>query len=277
MITYRTVTTVLVTAIFSMASGERSSAQLLPASGQSPQRAILMLPFEVSEHVISVPSFIHSAVPELSRVWVEVVVAPNGTVVSATPVSGNPQWYEKAATLAMTWRFTPFEFEGRAIFAGFPYDVHIVPPEERPEKHISFPEINDWNSVRITLQRTACRGLCPAYKLTIFGDGRVLFSGYTADYGGEYRGRVSPQVVHQLVDMFRSADYFNLFDRYGNAFDTSNFITSISFDGNSKSVIDDLGVRHGMPEIVSRLEDEIDRLAGPRVWAKEAKAHRERW
>jgi hypothetical protein len=276
MITQHTVTTALV-AVLWMASVQGSSTQLLPASGQSPQGAIRILPVEVSDHIISLPSFIHSAVPELSRVGVEVVVAPTGAVVSAMPVSGNPQWYEKAAALAMTWRFTPFEREGNAIYATFSYVVRIVPLEKRPEQHISFPEIKDWNSVRITLQRTACRGLCPAYKLTIFGDGRVLFSGYTADYGGEYRGRVSPQVVHQLVDLFRSADYFNLFDRYGNVFDTSKFITSISFDGNSKSVIDDLGVRHGMPEIVSSLEDEIDRLAGSRVWAKEAKAHRQRW
>lgn len=69
---------------------------------------------EVSEHIVSLPSFIHSAVPELSRVGVEVVVAPTGVVVSAMPVSGSQQWYEKAAALAMTWRFTPFEREGKA-------------------------------------------------------------------------------------------------------------------------------------------------------------------
>ena len=31
--------------------------------------------------------------------------------------------------------------------------------------------------VVITLERTACFGVCPVYKLTIYGDGRVLYDG----------------------------------------------------------------------------------------------------
>jgi len=113
MITHRSVTTMLVTILW-MASVRGPSAQLLPANGQSPQGAIRILPVKVSEHMVSLPSFIHSAVPGLSRVGVEVVVAPTGVVVSAMPASGSQQWYEKAAALVMTWRFTPFEREGKA-------------------------------------------------------------------------------------------------------------------------------------------------------------------
>jgi len=244
--------------------------------GQSAQGAIGVPYREAFAHTITAPHLIHSAAP-VSRVAMRVVVTPSGIVASATPVSGNSQWYEKATALAMTWRFIPFQRQGAAIYATFDYSVRIVPPEKRPEQHTPFPEIIDWDSVRIILQRTACRGLCPAYKLTVFGDGRFLFSGYTVDYGGEYHGRVSPEVVRQLVDLFRSADYFNLFDRYGGAYDVSDFITSISFDGNSKSVVDELGHYDGMPEIVTSVEAGIDRLVGPRVWAKEAETHRQRW
>jgi hypothetical protein len=249
-----------------------STAQLR-ADGQSEQAPICIPIPEAFAHFVAGQRLIHSTVPELSRVTMKLVVAPNGTVGSATPVSGNTQWYEKATALALDWHFAPFQREGAAIYAKFEYSVRIVPPEKRPEQSTPFPEVSDWDSVRITLQRTACRGLCPAYKLTIFGDGRVLFRGYTADYGGEYHGRVSHEVVRQLVDLFRSADYFNLFDRYGRAFDGSDFITSLSFDGYSKSVFDESGLHAGMPDIVSSVEDGIDRLAGPRTWAKEAKAH----
>ena len=156
---------------------------------------------------------------------------------------------------------------------------HQSPHEKRPEQHTHFPEVNDWDSVRITLQRTACFGSCPSYKLTIFGDGRVLYHGYTfVDYCGEYHGHVSREAVQQLVELFRSADYFNLFDRYdARASDAPAFTTSISFDDKRKSVFDDVGVYSGMPEIVNKVEDGIDRLAGPRVWAKEIDTHSKCW
>jgi hypothetical protein len=215
------------------------------------------------------PYFIHSTAPEFGLIRVRVVVTPTGTVTGVTQTSGDSRWSERANALAKTWRFKPFHSHGRAVYAMFSTVLDIVPPERRPEQHISFPEINDWNSLRITLHRTACRGSCPAYKLTIFGDGRVEYSGDNAwvDYSGkEYRGHVSRVVVRQLVDLFRSADYFNLFDRYGRAYDASDYITSISFDGNSKSVVDESGYHDGIPDIVRTLEDGIDRLAGPKAW-----------
>jgi len=245
--------------------------------GQSAQGAIGISQREVHAHAIAIPYLIHSA-EKPSRVDLKLVVTPSGTVEYATPLSGNPEWYEQATALAMTWRFLPFQRNGSAIYARFLWVVHIVPPEKRPGQFTPFPDIKDWDSLRITLQRTACRGGCPAYKLTILGDGRVLYAGATfVDYCGEYRGRVSPEAIRQLVDLFRSADYFNLFDRYGKAFDTSDFITSISFDGNSKSVVDDMGYYNGMPEIVKSIEDGIDRLAGPNVWANQIETHIECW
>jgi|ERR1700722_13823007 hypothetical protein len=244
--------------------------------GQSAQGAIRVSYPEEVAHIIAASHMIHSATP-VSRIAMRVVVTPSGTVASATPVSGNPQWYEKATALAMTWRFIPFQRKGAAIYAILDYSVRVVPPEKRPLQKTAFPEVVDWDSVRITLQRTACRGLCPAYKLTIFGDGRVLYSGNTVDYGGEYHGRVSREVVRQVVDLFRSADYFNLFDKYGKAYDTSDFITSISFDGHSKTVVDEIGSYDGMPDVVSNVEEGIDRLAGSQVWVKEAETHSQRW
>src|SRR5262249_23547978 len=97
---------------------------------------------------------------------------------------------------------------------------------------------------------------------TIFGDGRVQYHGVVE----ESQGHVSAEAVRQLVNLFKIADFFNLFDRYGRAYDAPDFITSISFDGKSKSVIDEMGYHHGMPEIVRTLEDGIDLLAGPKVW-----------
>ena len=41
----------------------------------------------------------------------------------------------------------------------------------------AFPEIHDWNTLRITLSRSGCYGRCPVYKVEIHGDGTVLYDG----------------------------------------------------------------------------------------------------
>ena len=93
-----------------------------------------------------------------------------------------------------------------------------------------------------------------------------------------YHAHVSPEVVRQLVNLFTSADYFTLFDRYdARASDAPAFESSISFESKSKSVLEDVGAYAGMPEIVRTVEDGIDRLAGPKVWVKEIETHSECW
>ena len=238
--------------------------------GQSAECAVRISDSEAFTNAISMPHLIHSARPENGRVGVMVVVTPGGTVASANASSRNEQWQEEAAALAMTWRFVPLQRKGSAIYTMFHSVIHIVPPEKRPEQHISFPEINDWNSLRITLQRTGCGGFCAGYKLTIFGDGRVQYHGF--DYSAKEYRHVSAEAVRQLVNLFRIADYFNLFDQY---FATTSradiFMTSISFDNESKSVVDYGGLFVGMPEVVRTVEDGIDLLAGPKVWHERQK------
>lgn len=257
-------------------------AQILPLSAQSiesgqsvPKGAIKALPAESTPQFVAGRYLIHSATPGLSFVQLKIVVKPDGTVSSVIPVSGNADWYEKAAALAMDWHFTSFKPQGTATYATVYGSVDIVPPEQRLTQHTSFPEIMDWSSLRITLQRTGCFGFCPSYKLTIYGDGRVVYHGDGfVEYCGEYRGHVSPDAVRQLVDLFKDADYFNLLDRYdARASDAPAFGTSIAFDTSSKSVFDYVGVFVGMPEIVRSVEDGIDRLAGPKIWAKGMDSH----
>jgi hypothetical protein len=174
-----------------------------------------------------------------------------------------------------TWHFLPFQRKGVSTYATFIEAVYIVPLERRPTQRMPFPDIKDWVSLRITLERTGCLGSCTIYKLTILGNGNVEYRGYGfVDYCGEYLGHVPQEVVEQLAGLFRNADYFNLFDHYdlGGA-DLPAYTTSIAFDGQSKSVVDGLGERTGMPESVSEIETAIDRLAGPKVWANDTDSH----
>jgi hypothetical protein len=238
--------------------------------------AIAILNSEADEHLASGSPFIHSS-DGLARVSLKLVVTPGGAVKSATPEAGSEdsvKWYEQAASLAKTWRYIPFERKGKPIFATFSTDVNVVPPERRPHERrssaSSFPEIRDWNSLRMTLNRTRCYGICPSYTLTVSSEGAVIYHGDAyVRYCGDFSGHVSHGAVLKLVDLFKTADYFNVFDRYEmRVTDLPTYTTSIAFDNMSKSVIDYDGLWVGMPESVWDIENGLDRIAGPKVWAK---------
>src|ERR1700693_4148149 len=85
----------------------------------------------------------------------------------------------------------------------------------RVYQRFHFPQIRDWKSVRITLERTGCFGTCPSYRLEVHGDGTVRYMG--TDFvaiTGEHSDRISEVAVRQLVDAFRAVRYFSLNDRY---------------------------------------------------------------
>ena len=80
---------------------------------------------------------------------------------------------------------------------------------------------------------------------------------------GRRKLKISQPSLVKLVDAFRKADYFSLADGYIHAVtDMPTCVSSISFDGQSKSVLDYLGRDLGMPPAVSEVEEAIDRLSG---------------
>ena len=73
----------------------------------------------------------------------------------------------------------------------------------------------------------------------------------------------------KLVGTFRKVDYFSLAAGYASGVtDTPTYVTSISFDGVSKSVLDYVGREAGMPPGVSDVEVAIDRLLGAYRWVE---------
>src|SRR5262245_24019759 len=61
----------------------------------------------------------------------------------------------------------------------------------------------------ITLQRTACFGTCPMYKLTITSDGTVIFVGERfTKTTGTAKGQITPNAFRQLVAEFERINYF---------------------------------------------------------------------
>ena len=148
----------------------------------------------------------------------------------------------------------------------------------------TFPDV-DYSKLRISLERSACFGWCPDYRVTISGDGSVIF---TTDDGpvdpvagihrefsrsvgvlipGTHRTKIDPDAVKALVEQFRDARFFQLKNEYRDgATDAATYVVSIETGHGSKRVVDYIGREAGMPAVVTALEESIDKVAGTRRW-----------
>lgn len=137
-----------------------------------------------------------------------------------------------------------------------------------------FPEIHDWNSLVITLSRGECFGTCPAYSVTIRGDGNaVVVAGSHTGRPGVHRLRLAKETVRALFEKFRAASFFALKDDYrADITDHPGYAVMLAYDGRRKLVTDYVGRLAGMPLVVTELENAIDDAANTTQWIEAAVA-----
>ena len=135
-------------------------------------------------------------------------------------------------------------------------------------RFVPFPEIRNRNSLIIKLVRGMCLGTCPAYSIEIHGDGTIVYDGAECvAISGQRRARIDAAAIEKLYAAFRKADYFSLRDVYAAQMtDMPAYVTTLAFDGRSKTVTDYRGDLVGMPHDVVGLEDMIDEAAGTERW-----------
>jgi ankyrin repeat protein len=214
----------------------------------------------------------------MAGVTVKVVVSTDGLVTSAKamptiqemdpPEEVPPGLLPQAESLVRGTHYERFERDGHAVWASFEEHVQVLPLELRPERHVPFPEVKDWDSIIIKLTRTGCFGSCPSYEVEVHGDGTVRYEGrsYVAILG-EHHCSVPEENVRELAKLFRATDYYSLRDEYvAGMTDNPTYISSIQIDGKSKTVKDYVGAMIGMPLEVSDLESSIDRLTEVQRW-----------
>ncbi len=138
------------------------------------------------------------------------------------------------------------------------------------QKPAAFPEIKDWNSLRMGLKRGDCFGSCPEYSVEVHGDGTVEFDGEAnVLIPGRHHAQISKQLVRDLLAYFEDAAFFSLNNRYvAMITDHPTYTTSIEFDGQGKSVEDYVGEAVGMPKSVEEIERAVDEFAGTEKWVK---------
>jgi hypothetical protein len=136
-----------------------------------------------------------------------------------------------------------------------------------PQQAPSMGEI-DYSTLVITMEREPCFGVCPAYKLTIHGDGSVVYEGiYYVRVTGTKTLQIPQYKVKELVSDFLSIDYFNLEDSYQGIemngemvrpSTATTTITSITVNGRMKQIES----INGALQALDNLENKIDEVAG---------------
>jgi hypothetical protein len=132
------------------------------------------------------------------------------------------------------------------------------------------PPSGNLNDTIITLERTACYGKCPVYKLTVYGSGAVIYEG--KDFvrtTGKAEETISQEQIKQLVSEFEKANYYSLNDNYMEVAitDLPYVNTSIAMDGKTKSIKHYCG-DISAPEQLTELENRIDEIVNTDQWVK---------
>lgn len=215
---------------------------------------------------------IHSATVRagyLSGVTLQIIVNEHGKVVSAKGIAGPQQFFTKAEEIELKRTLTPFIKDGKPVRASLKDTVLIVPAERWLQPRVPFPQVKDWTSVKVHLERGNCRR-CVSYSVDIRGDGEVEFDGNPGMMiPGHHHARISQQAVRDLVGAFEQADYFSLLNEYVHEVsDSRRAATELAFDGHSKSMLDYDGLDWGIPDAARVLEDAIDRIAETEKWTK---------
>ena len=200
----------------------------------------------------------------------EIVVSADGRVESAKPVGEEKRHLEDGQTIEMARRFKPWTKDGNNIRVRVTDDVYLLPPERWALHPGSFPEPWDLYGVKIELSRTVCYGRCPAYSVTVQGDGKVRFNGgsFVASEG-KHDAKISVESVRYLVRQFESARFFAAGDKYvATVTDNPTYTLTLTVGGKTKSVTDYVGEQVGMPLVITDLEKAVDEAAGTERWIK---------
>ncbi len=119
-----------------------------------------------------------------------------------------------------------------------------------------------------TLERTACFGTCPIYRVTITADGKVVFEGirFVAAVGRR-EGQADPAKLAALIALVDSSRFMSLKPQYrAQVTDLPSQVVTITRNGRIHRVEDYAGRAVGMPEDVARLEALIDEAAKDGPW-----------
>lgn len=122
------------------------------------------------------------------------------------------------------------------------------------------------DSVYFSIERTACFGSCPTYKLTILQDGSATYEGRRfAAREGRYTGHVNAATMNALKAAADSLGFYKLEDKYDQPItDLPSVIIRVHADQRDKQVIG----RVGSPEEFKALTKRAEALLADVEWTR---------
>ncbi len=145
--------------------------------------------------------------------------------------------------------------------------VEVTPSVNTTAKGIkttNIPEGVDSNLV-ISLQRTACFGQCPVYKVEIFKDGTVKYKGTAyIKKRGQHEAVATAAFIKNIQQKAAAISYMALSDKYPKGdnmiTDIPSTISYVRIDNEGKIVINNYDAPKELIEFEKWLEKEIDTL-----------------
>jgi uncharacterized protein DUF6438 len=125
----------------------------------------------------------------------------------------------------------------------------------------------------IQLERTGCFGNCPAYSVTVRGDGRVEYNGSrNVKETGAREGRIETEKVRALASEFAKMKFWGIAEDYSEAkcrgrrcTDMASAVTELSIKGVSHRVTHYYGCGSA-PKSLFDLESAVDKSANSEQW-----------
>jgi hypothetical protein len=129
---------------------------------------------------------------------------------------------------------------------------------------LAAPGIADTQTDKISLERTACFGRCPVYKVTVSGDGKVEYEGKDhVKEKGLRSSKIDEKLFLRLMKKVDEIGFFKLDDRYeGLVTDLPTRITTVTKGELSKTVRN----YYGGPKGLHDLEQLIDEVTNSTQW-----------
>jgi hypothetical protein len=143
-----------------------------------------------------------------------------------------------------------------------------------PARSIDLSHPRNFESVTVELSRGPCYGSCPAYTVTVHGDGQVQY----VDQPGHSRiqttksGTIAREKVLQILQALDHVEFMTLEGRaFFWAFDTPTVGVRTSVDGNTKQVASDeyfVGFPKGRQARFVEAANKIDAILASSAWLK---------